>query len=67
MNIVAGADDRFAMPMAVTLYSALANMVHGWAVSLYIVDGGISIENRSRLEAGAERRPRRRSSGVGDS
>src|SRR4030095_8518005 len=50
MNIVAGADDRFAMRMAVTLYSALANMEHGQSVSLYIVDGGISIENRHRLE-----------------
>ena len=67
MNIVAGADDRFAMPMAVTLYSALANMEHGRAVSLYIVDGGISIENREQIGGGAFRRPRRHSSGVGDS
>src|SRR4030095_3513940 len=49
MIIVAGADDRYAMPMAVTLYSALANMETGRAVSLYIIDGGIREENRRRL------------------
>jgi lipopolysaccharide biosynthesis glycosyltransferase len=49
MHIAAGADDRFAMPMAVTLYSALANLEHGSVVSLYVLDGGISRENKRRL------------------
>jgi lipopolysaccharide biosynthesis glycosyltransferase len=49
MIIVSGADDRFAMPLAVTLYSALANLNRGRTVSLYIMDGGISEENRRRL------------------
>jgi lipopolysaccharide biosynthesis glycosyltransferase len=49
MHIAAGADDRFAMPMAVTLYSALANLRRGSRVCLYIVDGGISRENKRRL------------------
>lgn len=49
MIIVSGADDRFAMPLAVTFYSALANLERGRAVSLYIIDGGISEENRRRL------------------
>jgi len=49
MIIAVGADDRFAMPMAVTLYSALANMEQGRAVSLYIIDGGISEQNRCRV------------------
>ena len=35
MIIVVGADDRFALPMAVTLYSALANLEQGRVVSLY--------------------------------
>ena len=49
MILVSGADDRFAMPLAVTFYSALANLDRGRAVSLYIIDGGISEENRRRL------------------
>ena len=49
MIIVTAADDRFAMPLAVTLYSALANLDRGRRVSLYIIDGGISEENRRRL------------------
>ena len=49
MHIAAGADNRFAMPMAVTLYSALANLEHGTDVSLYVLDGGISPENKRRL------------------
>src|SRR5262249_34923737 len=49
MIIATGADDRFAMPMAVTLYSALANIEQDRAVSIYIIDGGISAENRQRI------------------
>jgi lipopolysaccharide biosynthesis glycosyltransferase len=49
MIIAAGADDGFAMPMAVTLYSALANMKSVGAVSVYIIDGGISERNKGKL------------------
>lgn len=49
MIIATGADDRYAMPMAVTLYSALTNIEQGRAVTLYIFDGGISEQNRRRL------------------
>lgn len=49
MNIVAGSDDAFALPMGVTLYSALKNLAPGNAVSLYIIDGGIREQNRRRL------------------
>lgn len=49
MVIVTAADDAFAMPMAVTLYSALANLKGVRAVSLYIIDGGISERNRLKL------------------
>jgi len=49
MIIATGADDRFAMPMAVTLYSALTNIEQGRAVTIYIFDGGISEQNRRRL------------------
>ena len=49
MIIAVGADERFAMPMAVTLFSALANMEQGRALSLYIIDGGISQQTRRRV------------------
>src|SRR5690349_19200746 len=49
MVIVTTADDRFALPLAVTLYSALANLAGVKSVSLYIIDGGISEENKSKL------------------
>jgi lipopolysaccharide biosynthesis glycosyltransferase len=49
MIVAAGADDRFAMPMAVTLYSALTNIEQGRDVTVYILDGGISEQNRRRL------------------
>jgi lipopolysaccharide biosynthesis glycosyltransferase len=37
INIVTGADDAFAMPRGVTLYSALSNLERGRSVSLYII------------------------------
>src|SRR5262245_35773811 len=49
MVIVAAADDRMAMPLAVTLYSALANLAGVKALSLYIIDGGISEKHKRRL------------------
>jgi lipopolysaccharide biosynthesis glycosyltransferase len=48
--LVCGADDTFAKPLAVTLHSALSNY-HGEAdLSVYIVDGGITQANRSRID-----------------
>ena len=49
MVIVTTADDRFALPMGVTLYSALANLAGVKVVSLYILDGGISEEHKRKL------------------
>src|SRR5579863_8991611 len=51
MVIVCAADDKFALPLGVTLYSALANLSGVKAVSLYIMDGGISEENKRKLTA----------------
>ena len=48
--IVCGADDNYAMPLAVTVYSALANLKPGWSVELFIVDGGIQAEKKHRIE-----------------
>ncbi len=48
--LVCGADDGFAKPLAVTLYSALSNYRSAADVKVYIVDGGISPANRSRID-----------------
>lgn len=48
--LVCGADDGFAMPLAVTLYSALANYRGSLPVKLYIIDGGIHAANRKRVD-----------------
>jgi lipopolysaccharide biosynthesis glycosyltransferase len=47
--VVCGADDNYAMPLAVTLYSALVNLEKGCTLYLYIIDGGISERSRKRL------------------
>ncbi len=47
--IVTGADDNFAMGVAVTLYSALANLGSDRKVALYIVDDGISERNKRKI------------------
>ncbi|HET6566614.1 MAG TPA: glycosyltransferase family 8 protein [Rhodothermales bacterium] len=47
--LVCAADDTYAMPLAVTLYSALAHVRSGSEIRLYVLDGGISERNRARL------------------
>jgi lipopolysaccharide biosynthesis glycosyltransferase len=49
INIVTGADDKYAMSMAVTLYSAVVNLPQDRYVSLYIMDGGLSERNKLKL------------------
>jgi len=39
--LVCGADDAFAKPLAVTLYSALSNYRGALRVKVYIINGGI--------------------------
>lgn len=53
--LVFGADERFSLPLAVTLYSALANLQGRRRVSIYILDGGLSPESQSRLRQVAQR------------
>ncbi|MGH2396473.1 MAG: glycosyltransferase family 8 protein [bacterium] len=48
--VVCGADDRFAMPLAVTLYSALSNYRSSLPVKVFIIDGGIRAPNRLRVD-----------------
>jgi lipopolysaccharide biosynthesis glycosyltransferase len=48
--VVCGADDNYAMPLAVTLYSALVNLEKGCTLYLYIIDGGITEKSKKRLQ-----------------
>ncbi|MGD0464037.1 MAG: glycosyltransferase family 8 protein [Tepidisphaeraceae bacterium] len=43
-------DDGYAMPLAVTLYSASANLPAPWRLRVFLMDGGISPHSRRRLE-----------------
>jgi lipopolysaccharide biosynthesis glycosyltransferase len=47
--LVCAADDLFAMPLAVTVRSALENLRSDWRLTLFILDGGISARNRRRI------------------
>ncbi len=47
--IVSGADDNFAMPLAVTIRSALDHLDPTRLVKLYVLDGGITEESKTRL------------------
>jgi len=48
--IACGADENYAQPLAVTLYSALQNLeANGRSIDLYLFDGGISAESKERL------------------
>ena len=49
MILVAAADDAYAMPLAVTLWSALRHL-SGLSPEIYLLDGGVSTENRARLD-----------------
>ena len=49
--LVFGADDNYACPMAVSIYSALANLEPGWSVELFIIDGGITADSKRRIES----------------
>lgn len=47
--VVSCADDAYAMPLAVTVRSALETLEPGCRIRLFILDGGISPESKSRL------------------
>jgi lipopolysaccharide biosynthesis glycosyltransferase len=50
LALLAGADDSYAMPLAIALFSALDHLEPGCRVTVYAVDGGISETNRERIE-----------------
>jgi len=59
ITIVCGADDKFAMPLAVTLFSALKNLHPGNDCHLFIIDGGIKSRKKERIERALRKASRR--------
>lgn len=49
--VVTAADDRYALPLAVTVRSALDRLGATRRLQLYVLDGGVSAESKRRLEA----------------
>jgi len=49
MQLVCAADDRYAMPMAITLYSALSNF-SGGRIAVHILNGGMTAKSRQRIQ-----------------
>ncbi|MEX1268953.1 MAG: glycosyltransferase family 8 protein [Balneolaceae bacterium] len=49
-NIVLGADDAYALPLAVTVCSILKNVPPQAVLHLFILDGGITEKNKRRLQ-----------------
>ncbi|MEC4985056.1 MAG: glycosyltransferase family 8 protein [Oscillatoria sp. PMC 1068.18] len=48
-SIVCAADDRYAMPLTVAVRSVLANLKSYPQVKLFLIDGGISPENKEKF------------------
>lgn len=49
IQIVLAADDNYAMPLAVAMCSAVANVAAGSRIAFSVVHNGISDENRARI------------------
>lgn len=47
--LVCASDNNYAMPLAVTVRSTLANLKSGCNIVLYILDGGISPSNKAKI------------------
>jgi len=54
VHVVLAADERFAMPLAVTVRSFLIQLRAGATSSVSVLDGGISPESKRRVEASVE-------------
>lgn len=49
LPIVVGADDNFAMPLGVTIFSILKNLNPETRITFYILDGGIKKNNKKKI------------------
>lgn len=50
VHIVLGADDRFAMPLAVAASSAVRHLGPGRSAVVHVLDAGLTARNRARVE-----------------
>ena len=50
ISIVSAADDNYAMPLAVTIRSAIDHLQPGQPLHVHILNGGLSAESQQRLE-----------------
>ena len=49
INVVTGADEAYALPLATMLHSLLSNVKERASVNLYLMDGGFASATRRRL------------------
>jgi len=49
ISIVSAADDKYALPLAVTIRSAIDSVGRNQRVDVYILDGGLSNDSKARL------------------
>src|SRR5688500_18900216 len=49
ISVVTASSDRYSMPLAVTFRSALDSLGKSQGLDLYVIDGGITDENKDRL------------------
>jgi lipopolysaccharide biosynthesis glycosyltransferase len=47
--VVCASDNNYAMPLAVTMRSAIENLNPAYRILFYIIDGGISISNKRKI------------------
>ena len=49
--VVCGADDKYAMPLAVTIRSSIEHLNSSCQIKLFVIDAGIKKKNRDRIES----------------
>lgn len=57
INVMSGADEAYALPLATMLHSLLANVDSGVSIRLYLIDGGFTARTRRQLTDLVERHP----------
>lgn len=50
ITLITGADDRYAMPLAVTLFSVVDHLSLGAQIEIHVIDGGVTDASKQRVE-----------------
>ncbi|MGK7893398.1 MAG: hypothetical protein AB4372_07185 [Xenococcus sp. (in: cyanobacteria)] len=50
LKVVCAADNKYAIPLTVTLYSLLSNLKQGQPIILYVIDSGIKWWKKVKIE-----------------